>query len=193
MRGEELLHGVGIGAVGLVEHEQLGDGLGADLEEHRVHGRDLALGLVEVGRVDDVEEQRGVDDLVERRAERLDELVREPPHEADGVGREDRLAAREVHLPDGRVEGGEETVLDEHVGVRQPVQQRRLPGVRVADERDRGAGSPPASLALGGAAAGDLLQLPLELRDPAVDPAAVDLELRLTRVPAGCRCRRPAG
>ena len=36
--------------------------------------------------VDDVQQQVGVADLLERRAERLDQLVRQVAHEADGVG-----------------------------------------------------------------------------------------------------------
>ena len=67
-------------------------------------------------RVDDVHQQVGVGDLLERRAERLDELVRQAAHEADGVGEQHGLAAGEAQ-PAGRgVERGEQPVLDEHVG-----------------------------------------------------------------------------
>jgi hypothetical protein len=70
--------------------------------------------------------------------------------------------------------------LDEHAGVGEAVQQRRLAGVRVADDGDgavAGAGSP---LALRAARGGHRLQLGLELAHAPQQPPAVDLELRLT-------------
>ena len=46
--------------------------VGADLGEHLAHRGDLALG-VGVRAVDDVQDQVGVGDLLQRRAERLDQ------------------------------------------------------------------------------------------------------------------------
>ena len=74
-----------VGGVGLVDDDQLGHLVGADLGEHLAHGGELALG-VGVRPVDDVQDQVGVGDLLQRRAERLDELVRQVPDEPDGVG-----------------------------------------------------------------------------------------------------------
>ena len=83
-----------VGDVGLVDHDQLGHLVGADLGEHLAHGGELALG-VGVRAVDDVQDQVGVGDLLQRRAERLDELVRQVPDEADGVAhRVDPAVAR---------------------------------------------------------------------------------------------------
>ena len=62
-----------------------GTSCGVDLGEHLAHGGELRLG-VGVGAVDDVQDQVGVGDLLQRRAERLDQLVRQVPDEADGVG-----------------------------------------------------------------------------------------------------------
>ena len=70
------------------------------------------------GRVDDVDEQVGVDHDVERRLERLDELVGQLAHEPDGVGHEDGLAAGKLQATRGGVERGEQTVLDEHARAR---------------------------------------------------------------------------
>src|SRR6185436_18358994 len=75
--------------------------------------------------------------LLERALERLDELVRQLVDEADRVRDENDQALREAQAPNGGIQRREQPILDEDAGVRQPVHQRRLAGVRVADERDR--------------------------------------------------------
>ena len=108
---------LGRGEVGLVEHDDLGHVHRArDVREDVPDGRDLALG-VRVRGVDDVQDQVGVGDLLQRRAERLDELVRQRPDEADGVRERVDAAVDRLGAPDGRVERGEQRVLDEHAGV----------------------------------------------------------------------------
>ena len=74
-----------VGRVGLVDHQQLGHRVGADLGEHLADRPDLLL-RVGVGAVDHVHDQVGVGDLLQRGAERLDDLVRQVPDEADRVG-----------------------------------------------------------------------------------------------------------
>ena len=106
----------------------------ADLVEHLAHRRQLALG-VGVGGVDDVQHEVGVGDLLQRRAERLDQLVRQVADEADGVGEGVQPAVGGVRLAHGRVEGGEQRVVDEHAGAGEPVHQARLAGVGVAGDR----------------------------------------------------------
>ena len=101
--------------------------------EHLAHCGDLLLGGV-VRPVDHVQDQVGVDDLLERRSERLDQLVRQVAHEADGVGERVLAAAGRPRPADGRVERGEQRVLDEDAGVGDAVEQARLAGVRVAGD-----------------------------------------------------------
>jgi hypothetical protein len=128
-----------------------------------------------------VHEQVGLGRHRHRRLERLDEPVGQLADEAHGVGHEHGLAARELQPPGRRVEGGEEAVLDEHAGVGQVVEQRRLPGVGVPDDGDVGEAAAVPGLALGLAVPGDLTEVGLEPRDPALDAPAVDLELGLAR------------
>ena len=131
-----------------------------------------------IGGVDDVEQQVGVGGLVERRAERRDEIVRQLLDEADGVGDEDRRLGRRHEPADRRVERREQLVGDVDVAAGQRAHQRRLAGVRVADERDR--------RQLAAALAPRLARRPrcatsssLELGDAIADAPAIELERAL--------------
>ena len=77
-----------------------------------------------------------------------------------------------------RVEGREQPVLDQHLAARQAAEQRRLAGVGVADQGD---GRQLADVARRRSRRSRSItaSLPLELRDPAGDQPAVDLELGL--------------
>ena len=105
--------------------------------------------------------------------------------EPDRVGDDGRLAVAELDLAARRIERGEELVLG--VGdlrADQRVEERRLAGVRVADDAD-GRPQPPIASARGGLALrADLLDALLHLGDPRPDDAAVGLELALAG-PAG--------
>ena len=82
----------------------------------------------------------------------------------------------------GRVEGGEQAVLDEHAGVGEPVEQRRLAGVGVADDGDVGeCATALRALRWVSRWRRDVAQLGLELVDAPHDAAAIDLELGLAR------------
>ena len=135
---------------------------------------------VGVGGVDDLDQDVGPVDLLERRPERVDQLVRQLVDEPDGVGDDRGLAVAELDLAAGRVERREQLVLGlRHLGADERVEQRRLAGVRVADDAD---GRPqPAVAAAGGRLAllADLLDAFLHLRDPRPDDPAVGLELAL--------------
>ena len=71
--------------VRLVEDHDLGDVARADVADHVAHRLQLR-GRIGVRGIDDVHDDIGVADLLERRAERLDELVRQVADEADRVG-----------------------------------------------------------------------------------------------------------
>ena len=169
--------------VGLVEDEEARLLPRPDLLQHlvdRVHVEHPSLfGL---GGVDDVHDQVGQRRLLERRLERLDQLVGQLLDEADRVGQQ-VVAAGELEAPRGRVERLEEAVGDADLGPGQRVQQGRLAGVGVAgegDARDRGA------FALGPHHAAVLFGLPeaaAQRRDPVAGEPAVGLDLALARAP----------
>ena len=112
MRAAQVGDDLGVGDVGLGEHQLLGKLAGVDLAEHRAHRLDPALG-VGVARIDQVQHEVGVGHLLEGGPERLDQLVGQAAHEADRVGQQHRLATGQPQPADGRVEGGEQAVLDE--------------------------------------------------------------------------------
>ena len=87
-------------------------------------------------RVDDVQQQVGAPRLLQRRAEGVDELVRQLADEPDGV-RDEVRAALEPQRPRRRVERVEEPVAHADLAAGERVEQRRLARVRVAGERDR--------------------------------------------------------
>ena len=75
-------------------------------------------------------------DLLERGAERRDQRVRQAIDEADGVGHQQLAAVRQPHLADQRIERHEQRVGRVRVVAASAVEQRRLAGVGVADQRD---------------------------------------------------------
>ena len=83
-----------------------------------------------------MDEQVGLVHDLEGAAESLHQLVRQFAHEAHRVRYEHGLAAREREAPCARVEGGEEPLVRNDAGARQRIEERRLPGVGVADERN---------------------------------------------------------
>jgi hypothetical protein len=121
--------------VDLVEDEEARHVAGADLVEHLRGDRQLAL-EAGIRRVDDVRQERRLERLGERALERGDEPVRQLLDEADCVGHEDarpRLGHERAH---GRLERREELVGDVHRAAGEGAHERRLAGVRVADEGD---------------------------------------------------------
>ena len=134
-----------------------------------------------MGNVADVEQRVGFDHVFKRGAECRDEHRRKIGDEAHRIGEDDLLAMRKVDRPRCRIERGEQHVLREHVGGRQPIEERRFSGVGVADERHDRIGHPPAARAVQRARLDDRLELALDTRHPLLDQAAIRFDLRFTR------------
>ena len=88
-------------------------------------------------------------------------------------------AMRQLDLAERRVERREQAVFGEHVGLGQRVEERRLAGIRVADQRDDRMAGALAVLALQAPARDDRLELALDLGDAVADHPPVGLDLRL--------------
>ena len=169
--------------VGLVEHDEARLVARPELVEDGLDRRPV-LGEVGVGGVDDLDQDVGPVDLLERRPEGVDELVGQLVDEADGVGHDRRLAVAELHLAARRVERREELVLGQRdLRADERVEERRLAGVRVADDGDRGHEPPIPAPGRRLALLADVLDPLLHLLDPVADDPPVGLELALAGAP----------
>src|SRR3546814_9188083 len=71
-----------------------------------------------------VHDDVGVADLLERRAERLHELVRQVADEPDGVGEGVDASVGGLRPADRRIQSREQRVLHEHTRAGEPVEER---------------------------------------------------------------------
>src|SRR5680860_1596490 len=130
--------------------------------------------------VDHVQQQVGVQRLLERALERLDQLRGQLLHETDRVRHHGASAVGQLQPTSGGVERREQLVGDQGARTGQAVQQRGLARVGVAHEREREHVVAPAVLGPERARALCLLQVVLQPGDPAIQLASVDFELGLT-------------
>ena len=146
--------------------------------EDRLDGFDLRL-VTRVGHVDEVDEQVGVRDLLERRAERREEVLgrsrMNPTVSLMTISR----SRGSLRRRDDGIEGREHALLDEDLALGQDVEQGALAGVRVADDRDDRHVALAAAVAALLAARALALEHLLERLDPVAHAAAVDFELLL--------------
>src|SRR5688500_2002086 len=113
LQSEELVRGKPVDSV-----EDAQDGLppGSDVDEDAFDAPSL-FGPCRVRQVDYVQQQVRLTDLLECRAKRRNEVVRQLANESDGVGQKYRVRVVEAHLPCERIERRKEPVLDAH-GIR---------------------------------------------------------------------------
>src|SRR5215468_9449491 len=103
------------------------------------------------------------------------------PYKPDGVRVREGSAFGRLRLSRRRVERGEQRILDQHAGAGQAVKQARLARVRVARDRDTWNGVSPSVRPLRVAYRLHRGDLAPQACDARPDPAAVCLQLRLTR------------
>ncbi len=119
--------------------------------------------------------------FLKRRLESGDQHGRQIGYEAHCIGEDDLAAARQLDCPQRRIERCEQQILGEDAGLRQPVEQRRLAGIGVADERHDRIGHGAPALAVQAAGFLDLFEIALDPRDALLNQPAVGLDLRLAR------------
>ena len=162
--------------VDLVVHQERVPVRDAEGFEHAPHRLHLEI-AVRVREVHDVEQQIGLHRLFQGGAEGGEEMMGQALDETHGVGEEHRASPVEIHRAGGRIEGGEEAVLDEDLRARERPHQSGLAGVGVSHEGDTEAIAAP--LARGRHPRADTAELAPQAADAVPDQAAVDLELRL--------------
>src|SRR5829696_8656197 len=87
---------------------------------------------------------------------------------------------RQLDRAGGRIERREKEVLGENLRGRHAVEERRLAGVGVADERDDRVGHAPAAFAMKAAGAGHRLEIALDARHALLNEPPIGLDLRLS-------------
>ncbi len=174
---------LGVQQVNLVEREHARRIACADLVEHLVDGGHHQVHLLLRHRgVDHVQDQVGAEGLLQRRRERLDELVRQLADEADRV-RHEVLPARDLERARGRVERVEEALPHAHLRACHRVQKRGLARVGVAGQRHTRQTRAVALAAHGRARGLRLAQATAQRGDAVARQPAVGLDLGLARAP----------
>ena len=128
-----------------------------------------------------VQDDVGLDHLLQRGAERRHQHGRQVGDEADGVGQNDAVAVRQRDAPQRRVERREQHIGRQHARRRHAIEQRRLTGIGVADQRHGRIRHPLAAVAMQLAGALDLLEFAFDALDAVFDHSPVGFELRLAR------------
>ena len=106
--------------------------------------------------------------------------MRQFPDKSDRVGEQKRLLIGEIDFAGRGVERGKEGVLDEDIGSRESAQQGGFSSIGVADDGGIRHGGPLAILALIGAVASHLHEIPLEPVDLPANFALILFELAFT-------------
>ena len=126
-----------------------------------------------------MENEIGASDLVEGRFERFHKGGGQFLDEAHGVGHGDLAPFGKLELARGGIQGGEQFVVAENIGAGQAIDQRALPGVRVAGKSYFEHAASIAALALERAHVGKAGELAANARDALAHHATVDLQLAL--------------
>src|SRR5690606_33464473 len=167
-------------AIDLVVNENHGNVARADLGEHPLDLRDLVDAVGRRG-IDHVQQQVRLGGFLERRLEGVDELVREVPDEADRIGQHDEIARRQPDPARERVEGCEQPLGRVGPGPGQAVEQGRLAGVGIADDRYLEGLVAIARAPAVAPLAADALEICAQPAHPGAELAAVEFDLLLAR------------
>jgi hypothetical protein len=179
--------------VDLVEDADARQYIGADFGQHHVGHFELALEAGVAG-VDHVEQQRGIQCLVEGGLEGCDQAVGQVLDEAHRIADQHAGHAFRVQHAHGGVQRGEELVGDQHLAAGEGPHQGGLAGVGVADQRHRGeALAFLAAGALGLALDLHRVDFLLQLGDAVADLAAVQLGMGFAGTPADAAALAPLG
>jgi len=166
--------------VDLVEDDDQRDLGCAEVAKHFLHRAHALVHGLHALCVNDVQQEVRIPYDLEGRTESGDQLVRKVSYEPDGVGYDYDSPLRELEPARGGVERAEELVLDQDARPGQPIEERGLSAVGVADEAHLTDAGPHPALSLGQPDSLHLREVPLELVDALSDPAPVHLELRLS-------------
>ena len=121
--------------IDLVVNQHLRQIVRTDFDKHRFDIGDVLIAL-RIGCIDHVQEQIRIARLGQSRTERGDEIMRQIADEADCICEHDRSAVEAVEATHCRIERREQLVGHIHRGPGQRIEQGRLAGVGITDQRN---------------------------------------------------------
>ena len=127
-----------------------------------------------------VQQQIRLDHLLQRGLERIDQIMRQLANETHRVRKQHVLIGRQAQSARGRVQRGEQLVLRQGRRPGDGIEQRRLAGVGVANQRSQRPLVAFAPRTLHITLAHDQLEVALNFVDPLADFPAVHLQLAFT-------------
>ena len=159
-------------AIALVEDQDFGDVLKAQLCQYRIDGFNMCIDVSGPG-IDHVHQQVRLAQFLQSRSERPDEFLRKIPDETDGVRNDHLSILWESEPPAGRIERFKDSVFCRDTALGKDVQEGRFSGICVPDERDNRQAIPCTAGAALVLVTGKLVQLSLQMCDAVSDPSSV--------------------
>ncbi len=151
-----------------------------EIGQYRQNVIPLRIGFF-VRNVAHVNDEIGGSNLLQRGPEGGDQIRWQIGDKAHRVGQDGRPGGGQRELSHGGIERGEQLILCRHPCPGQPIEQRRLAGIGVADQGDHRIRHPAARGAMQPACAFDRFKLAFDARDALVDAPAIELDLAFTR------------
>ena len=168
----------GFDDVALVENDDARRTIELELVQEASY-RDALTRPIRICGVEDFDQKIGFAQLFERRAKRVDEILRKIGDESDRVGEAYVTVRSQVDAANRRIEGGKRLVGYERIAIRQRVEQRGLSDVGISDQRDERLAAPrsPPRCAL----PPYVFELTAQHRNASADPPAIDFEFGFAR------------
>ena len=155
-------------------------GVNAELGQHSQYVLGLG-GVVRIGDVTCMQDDVGIDDLLQRGPKGSDQVVRQVCDEAYRIAEHDLTSMRQFELADRGVEGREQQVLGKDASAGQYIEKAGFPGIGVADQCHDRIRRLVALLPLLGAGLLDLFQAVFKQHDALGDLATVAFDLGFAR------------
>ena len=111
----------------------------------------------------------------------INQLVRKLINKPNRIRQQGGLAARQIKPAAGRVKCRKQLIFDKDMRLRQGIHQSRFAGICITDEGNTRKRHPGTFLAVQVTCPRDLLQTPLECRNPFTNTTPVYLQLRFPR------------
>ncbi len=166
--------------VHFVHDQDLRNGRGADFAEH-LEDVGSVLDGGRRGNIDYMQDQGGLGDFFEGRAEGLHQGGGQVADEADSIAHQDAPFRGKHERPHGGIECGEHARVHQHSRLGEAVEERGLASIGVTGQRQGGERYGATAAAMEGTAGPDTFQVVGDFLNALLDATAVGLKLRFAR------------